>query len=162
MTLCQVLLDQQCLTSLGSKWKMPSCGWERGQQSFMADDLEPMIGPGLAQNQKLGHFHLIAVRHFTLHGQGAHMLVTSFAQCSQGLSLWHRCILVGAMIERVWKIVSENGKIWFPEFVDRDNMTFIKLSKWDRGFTAFVLGRSMDNRKGLGHGNNEYQNTYHL
>ena len=55
------------------------------------------------------------------------------------------------LIEQVPKVRCGAGlKPWYPEHKVVNDKTFIKLCKWDRSFTAFILGRSMDNRKGSG------------
>ena len=65
------------------------------------------------------------------------------------------CILAQNMneplIEQVPKIRCGTGlKPWYPDHKVVNDKIFIKLCKWDRSFTAFILGRSMDNRKGSG------------
>ena len=56
------------------------------------------------------------------------------------------------LIEQVPKVRCGSGlKPWYPEHkVVVNDKIFIKLCKWDRSFTAFILGRSMDNRIGSG------------
>lgn len=55
------------------------------------------------------------------------------------------------LIEQVPKVRCGAGlKPWYPEHKVVNDKIFIKLCKWDRSFTAFILGRSMDNRKGSG------------
>ena len=52
-------------------------------------------------------------------------------------------------IEKSYRITpAVGGRTWLPQHVERGDATYVKLSKWDRSFTAFVLGRSMDNRAG--------------
>ena len=55
------------------------------------------------------------------------------------------------LIEQVPRVRCGSGlKPWYPEHKVVNEKIFIKLCKWDRSFTAFILGRSMDNRKGSG------------
>ena len=55
------------------------------------------------------------------------------------------------LIEQVSKVRCGSGlKPWYPEHKVVNDKIFIKLCKWDRSFTAFILGRSTGNRKGSG------------
>ena len=54
----------------------------------------------------------------------------------------------GFQIESHWAIVHKLDT-WYPEVVTRNGDNFIKLSKFDRKFVLFALGKPMDLSKGV-------------
>lgn len=53
------------------------------------------------------------------------------------------------VLTKTWVVhVKGSNKTWVPEILDKFGLPFIRLQKFDRNLTQFVLGKSMDMRAG--------------